>query len=141
MSNLSRFLKENKLEKKNVKYAPTDSFTDEKGNPIEWEIRRISTEENDKIRDRNMKDVEVEGQIGVYRQELDISGYTSEFLATSVVFPNLNDVGLQDSYGVKKASDLIKKLLDIPGDYQKFTVFVQSLNNLDEKADITKAKN
>lgn len=43
MSNLSRFLKENKKVKENTKYAATKSLTDEKGNPLEWEIRPLTT--------------------------------------------------------------------------------------------------
>lgn len=35
MSKFSRFMKENKKERKNGFYAPTESLTDEKGNPLE----------------------------------------------------------------------------------------------------------
>ena len=35
MSNLSRFLKDNKIKKENIKYAATKSLVDEKGNPLD----------------------------------------------------------------------------------------------------------
>ena len=57
MSNLSRFLKENKKVKENTKYAATKSLTDEKGNPLEWEIRPLTTRANDELRDDCTYDV------------------------------------------------------------------------------------
>ena len=47
MSNLSLFLKKNKVQKENTFYAATKSLCDEKGNPLKWELKAITTKEND----------------------------------------------------------------------------------------------
>ena len=67
MSKFSRFMKENKKERKNGFYAPTESLTDEKGNPLEWEFRHITAEENEKIRDEATVDVQVTGKPNMFR--------------------------------------------------------------------------
>ena len=41
MSRFSKFMRENKVEKKNGFYAPTKSLCDENGKPLEWEFRHI----------------------------------------------------------------------------------------------------
>ena len=62
MSDLSRFLKKNKKERQNVTYAATKSLTDEKGQPLLWTLRPISTKENDALRDACTVDVPVTGK-------------------------------------------------------------------------------
>lgn len=46
MSKFSAFMKQNKVKKENEKYAPTTSLADDKGNPLEWEFRHITSKEN-----------------------------------------------------------------------------------------------
>lgn len=50
MSGLSRFLKKNKVQKQNAKYAATRTLVDEDGKPLEWELRPLSTRESEQIR-------------------------------------------------------------------------------------------
>ena len=45
MSKFAKFMKANKVQKENGKYAPTKSLCDEKGNPLEWEFKHISSKE------------------------------------------------------------------------------------------------
>ena len=50
---------------------------------------------------------------------------------------------LQDSYGVKTASDLLKEMVDDPAEYNNFVEFVQEYNGLDETMNdkVEEAKN
>ena len=50
MSNLTAFLAQNKIKKPNVKFVASTSFIDEDGKPIEWEIKAITSQENDDIK-------------------------------------------------------------------------------------------
>lgn len=50
-SNLSAFLKKNKKYKDNVKYRATKSLCDENGEALEWEIKALTTDEYEKIRE------------------------------------------------------------------------------------------
>ena len=43
MSNLSLFLKKNKIQKENTTYPATKSLLDENGNPLLWEIKPLTT--------------------------------------------------------------------------------------------------
>ena len=49
MSDLSRFLKKNKKLKENVQYAVTKSLTEEKGQPLLWEIRPLTSKETNRL--------------------------------------------------------------------------------------------
>ena len=96
MSKFSRFLKENKAVRENVKYVPTKSFTDENGNPIEWTIKPLTTKEAEAMRDKYTKDVPILGKPNQFKQQLDVAKYNASLIAKSVVEPNLNDAELQD---------------------------------------------
>lgn len=142
MSDLSRFLKKNKKEKQNVTYAATKSLTDEKGQPLLWTLRPISTKENDALRDACTVDVPVTGKAGVFRPKLQTSKYLARLLAASVVEPNLHDKDLQDSYGVMTPEELVQEMVDDPGEYSDFSTFVQQYNgftSMDDK--VEEAKN
>ena len=97
MSNLSRFLKDNKIKKENVKYAATKSLVDEKGNPLEWLIKPITTKMNDAIREDCMYEVPMKGKMGVSREKLNTSKYIAKLIVSSFVEPDLNNKELQDS--------------------------------------------
>ena len=142
MSKFSRFLKENKAVRENVKYVPTKSFTDENGNPIERTIYPLTTKEAEAKRDKYTKDVPILGKPNQFKQQLDVAKYNASLIAKSVVEPNLNDAELQDSYGVKTPEALIVEMIDNPGEYSQFLVFVTELNGFtDINDDVEKAKN
>ena len=46
MSKFSRFMKANKVERKNEFHAPTDTLMDENGNPLDWEFKPLTSKEN-----------------------------------------------------------------------------------------------
>ena len=63
MGDLSRFLKKNKKTKDNLKIAATASFLDENGKPLLWEIRPLTTKEDNALRDDCTVDVQVTGDV------------------------------------------------------------------------------
>lgn len=143
MSNLSRFLKKNKIAKENTTYAATKSLVDESGKPLLWTIKPLTTKENDKIRDDCMLEVPVKGKSNMYRPKLDTSKYITKMICACVVEPNLNDKDLQDSYGVMCAEDLLKEMIDDPGEYQDFAAFIQDFNGFNTTLEdkVEEAKN
>ena len=57
------------------------------------------------------------------------------------MFPNLNDKGLQDSYGVKCAEELISAMLT-PGEYTNYTEKLFDICGFGDKLDLVEqAKN
>jgi len=143
MSKFTRFLKENKIKKENTTYAATKSLTDEKGNPLLWTIRPITTKENEALRDECMVDVPVKGKPNLYRPKLLTNKYMAKLLAACVVEPNLYEAELQDSYGVNTPQDLVQAMVDDPGEYSDFVTFVQNFNgfNTSLEEDVEEAKN
>lgn len=131
MSNLSLFLKKNKKLKENTKFIATKSLCDEKGKPLEWELKPLSTRESEEIREACTIEIPIKGKPNMFRQKVNASKYGAKMLASSVVYPDLLNAELQDSYGVSTPEDLIKEMIDDPGEYNDFLAFVQEFNGYD----------
>lgn len=142
MSKFSRFMKANKAQKANRKYAPTKSLTDENGKPLEWEFRHITAKENEDLREKCTVDVQVKGKPNLFRPRLNTSKYLTEMICESVIYPDLYDAELQDSYNVKTPHELLFAMVDDPGEYQDLCVFIQEFQGftetLDEKVEAAK---
>ncbi len=143
MSNLSRFMKQNKTVKENEFYAPTESMTDEKGKPLKWEFRHMTSKENDNLKDNCTLDIQVKGKPNMYRQKLNSSKYLVNMIAACTVTPNLYDKELQDSYGVKTPEDLVYEMVDDPGEYADLCIWLQKYQGFDTSMDdkVEEAKN
>lgn len=131
MSKFAKFMKTNKAVKENGKYAATGSLCDENGKPLLWEIRHISSKENEDLRESCMMEIQVTGKPGVYRQKFKTGEYMRKMVAASVVCPDLYDAELQDSYGVKTPEDLLMAMVDNPGEYSEFAAYVQKFQGFD----------
>ena len=132
MSNISVFLKKNKKERKNTFFPATKSFIDPKTNePVLWEIKPITTTEDERIREECTREIQVTGKPNLFRNKINTSKYIAELLCASVVFPDLQNAELQDDYGVKTPTELLKKILDDPTEYAELMQHVQNSSGLD----------
>ena len=140
MSNFAVFMN-GSATTENVKYVASKRFTD-KGKPVEWEIKPISSELDEAIRKECTKRVPVQGKRGQYNQETDTDKYIGKMCVACTVYPNLNDAELQDFYGVKSADALLKKML-LPGEYTEYKAKVMEVNGYDLSMDelVDEAKN
>lgn len=143
MSKFSRFMKANKITKEVTTIAVTKSLVDEEGNPLLWTLKPLTTRENDNIRDECMIEVPVAGKPNMYRPKLNTSKYIAKMICACVVEPNLFDKELQDSYGVMTPEELLKEMVDDPGEYQNFASFIQEYNGFNTTIEdkIEEAKN
>lgn len=143
MSNFYKFMKANKTPKANTTYAATKSLVDDDGKPLEWVIKPLSTKENENLREDCMIEVPVKGKPNMYRPKLNTSKYLAKMICACVVEPNLFDKELQDSYGVMTPEDLIKEMIDDPGEYNAFASFIQEFNGFNTSLDdkVEEAKN
>ncbi|HGM1082309.1 TPA: phage portal protein [Clostridioides difficile] len=134
MSNLSAFLSQNAIKNENVMYVASDRFLDEEGKPVEWELRVLSSEEDEALRRNCTKRVKVIGNngkpTGQFTSEIDYNSYVAELCAASTVFPDLKDAELQNSYGVMGEAQLLKTMLTA-GEYVNYTVKVNEVNGFD----------
>ena len=144
MSNLELFMKGNKKQKTNGFFAATKSLVDpETGEALNWEIKPISTKEDEAIRDACTHEVPIPGKRNQFRIKIDANAYMVKQVAASVVFPNLLDAKLQDSYGVKTPEDLIREMIDDPTEFAEFAAYIREFNGFDTSIndDIEEAKN
>lgn len=141
MSNLVKFMKTNKVQKTNTTYPATKSLLDENGKPLEWEIKALSTKEDEVIRDSCTTEVQVTGKQNLFRPKLNTNQYLAKMMVASIVEPNLYNAELQDSYGVKTPEDLLKEMVDNPSEYNDFAMFIQKFSGftpMQEKVDEAK---
>jgi len=111
MSTLTSFFAQNVEKRENKKVVVSKRFKDAKGNPIEWEIKSISADDDELIRKECTKNVPIPGKRNQYRQTFDSNAYLTKLAVRSVVFPDLNDAELQNSYKVMGAEQLIMTML------------------------------
>lgn len=142
MSKFSKFMKANKIEKKNEMYAATKSLCDENGKPLEWEFRHITSKENEDLRDACTIEVPITRKPNMFRQKVKSGLYIQKMVAASVVVPDLYDKDLQDSYGAMTPEELLLAMVDDPGEYNDLASFVQKFQgfnvSFDEKVDEAK---
>ena len=141
MSTFSAFMAGNAVKNETVKYVASKRFV-EKGKPIEWEIKAIDSDLDEALRKDCTKRVPIVGKRGQYNQETDTDKYICKMCVACTVYPNLNDVELQDSYGVKSADALLKKML-LPGEYTEYKAKVMEVNGYDMSMEelVDEAKN
>jgi hypothetical protein len=129
MSDFSVFMAGNVATEEIVEYVASKRFMD-KGEPVKWKLKAVSSDLDEMIRKECTKKVPIHGKRGQYNQETDTDKYIGKLCVACTVYPNLNDAALQDSYGVKGAEDLIKKML-LPGEYTEYKAKVMEVNGFD----------
>ena len=129
MSDFSVFMAGNAIKKETVKYVASKRYVKNK-KPVEWELKAVSSDLDEALRKECTKRVPVSGKRGQYNQETDTDKYIGKLCVACTVYPNLNDAELQDSYGVKSADELLKKML-LPGEYTEYKAKVMEVNGYD----------
>lgn len=137
---LKMFMAQNKKKKEPLYYAATKSLRDENGEPLKWKIVGIDTKEDDRLRARNMKTKRIKG---AEVSDLNSTQYLAEVAVASIEMPDLNDVDLQDSYGVEDAVELLQAMVDSPGEYVALINAISEYNGFDTSLNekVEQAKN
>ncbi|MBR2143773.1 hypothetical protein [Anaerovibrio sp.] len=137
---LQAFLMQNAIAAPVIEYVASKRFV-ANGNPVAWKIQPITNEENDEILSQCKKKSFIPGTREI-QVTTDQDKYAAMVLAKCIVYPNLNDAALQDSYQAVGAEELIKKMLT-PGEYTNLFLAVQNANGFDTGMDekIKEAKN
>ena len=130
MSEISRFFKKHKTVSTNVFYPATKSLCSEDGKPLEWEIRPITSKENERIQESCMTEVPIPGKPNQFRHKMNTSEYVKKLVVESVVYPDLHNAELQDSYGVVLPCDLVQEIIDNIGEWNNLVEFINKLNRI-----------
>lgn len=129
MSNtLSAFFAQNVPSETTEDFVVSDRFKDQDGRPIPWKLRSISEEENEQIR-KSATEM-IRGANGVRMPQTKSEDYIAKLAVASVVYPELKNADLQQSYGILGADKLLKKMLR-SGEYAALVQKVQQLNGYD----------
>jgi hypothetical protein len=129
MSDLSAFYMQNSVVETTEDFVVSPRFKGKDGKAIPWKLRSITEAENQEIRKAATK--RTKAKYGQYTSETDPNEYVAKLVTATVVYPNLKDAALQETYGVKGAEALVRKML-LPGEFTKLTDQVQSLNGFDQ---------
>ena len=90
-----------------------------------------------------MYKVPVPGKRGQFRTKVDSNMYNDKLMVAAVVFPDLYNKELQDSYGVMSPEALLKKMIDNPSEYFDLLGYVSEQSGFDKEIEdeIEEAKN
>ncbi len=139
--NFDMFFKQNAIEKENKKIVVSERFKDEEGNSAKFEIKAITAAEDQVLRDTCTALKEIPGKKGQFVPTLNATKYLSMLCAACIVYPELGNAALQDSYGVKTKPELLTAML-LPAEYQDLASEVQNINGFKTQEDLTEeAKN
>ncbi len=123
------FMAENAVRYNEARYVVSQRFKDEKGEPIAWRFRILSEDENSKLLAqcrRRVTDIKTR-QTTV---ETDSDKYNDLLIQSCVIYPNLNDEALQESYGAVGAAELARKML-LPGEYADLLLALTEASGFD----------
>lgn len=138
MSNLQAFFAQNVRSDIVEEFVVSERFKGEDGKPIPWKLRALTEEENEQIRRASMRPTEKKREPGQIQPDV----YLAKVVVASVVFPDLKNAELQQSYGVMGAEALLKRML-LSGEYARLAKKVQEINGFDKDFNdlIDEAKN
>lgn len=141
-NSLAAFMAENAVKVEVVRTVASKRFVDSDGNPVEWQIGAITSDEDEELRKSCTKKIYGKKNSAKYTIETDFEGYVGKLAARCTVFPDLSNAELQDSYGVTSADKLLKTML-LPGEYTEYCRKVQGANGFDITMDdlVEEAKN
>ena len=144
MSDFAAFLKSNKKEKPNEFFAACKDFVDAEGKPILWELRYIPTCVKNRIEDE-CTEVKSNGKV-----VSNMALFRKKLVAAAVVYPNLRNAELMDSYmkdyplDQRTPENLLELMIDDISEYnalaQKVTEMM-SINPKEAENNIETAKN
>lgn len=128
---LKAFFKQNAEQIPNKNVVISRRFKDEDGKPIEWEIKALDAGTQQDIRTKAMEMKATGGKNANVKMNYNTALSNILTAVNAVVFPDLRDTELQDSYGVKKPEELIGKML-LPDEFDKL---IDEINAISESAD------
>lgn len=132
---LNAFL--NPIELENEMLVVSKRFIDpETTKAAEWEIRPITSAENDMLLKKHLKK-DKKGN-----ESFDRLGYQNELVVAAVVHPDLHNAELQKAWGVLGATQLLSKML-LMGEFTDLATAVKELSGIDDSEEDTveEAKN
>lgn len=132
MKSLKAFL--NPIIAQNEKVVVSKRFIEE-GKPVEWEIKPITSEENEMLLKKHMRKDKKGNEV------FDKVAYMNEMVANCVVYPDLLNADLQKHYEAMGSVQLLNRML-LVGEFAVLSQAVQEISGLQSENElIEEAKN
>ena len=152
VTSISAFMRPELKEETIIEIPGIKTFIDEKGNPIPFKIRAITTADLTRIRkachkrrpakDAKGKLIFQNGQLQ-YDDQYDGNEMSDQMIVQALVYPDLHNKELLDYYGVQDSVDLVHKLFSKLDDYTYLIEQIQQASGISSDGDeiIEDAKN
>lgn len=139
---LQAFMAQNAGKAEIKKHEVSNRFKDEEGNVIPWHFGAVDGDVDASLRKECTRRVPVPMKKGLTMPELDGNRYSLKLAVATIKLPDLNDLELQNSYGVMDAEQLLQKML-LPGELSRVKEITQEVNGFDLSMDelVEEAKN
>jgi len=110
-----------------------------KGDKVRWKIKRLDTKELERLKD-NCTDIKIKK--GKRTEKFDKEKFQKEYMAASVVYPELNSTELFEAFDVRSKTAVLSRLLEDSIDYSEIVLQIdRAFENNDMEEDIQEAKN
>ena len=107
--NFQAFLKGNAKPIEDIEMIVSKRFVNEEGNAIPWVLRQLTGKESNNLRKKHTK--KIKNKLGRIEEQFNSEAYQEEFITSSVIFPDLRNAKLQESYNALGEYDLLQKML------------------------------
>ncbi len=135
----TEFMLQNAIKVENEKFVVSERFLDTENRPVEWELRTLTKFEEEQIMKSCYRLIEKNGK---HVNEFDDLLFTGKVTASRVVYPELNNKELQDSYRTMSSDELLKTMLTA-SEYLRLQVKLKVMGNRKTKLEdmVEQAKN
>lgn len=125
---LKAFFAQNAEQVPNKRVVISNRFKDEDGNPVEWEIKALDAGTQERI-NSDSREVDVSGSTKDPKVSMRFNSAKANILkaVNAVVYPDLLNTELQNSYGVKKPEELIGKML-LPDEFNNLIAKINEIS-------------
>lgn len=92
-----------------IELVVSDRFKDADGKPLKWVFRLLNIEEINKIQEEA---VSIEREEGKIATKANIVQMKLDTILRTLIYPDLKNIELQESYGAKSEASLLNKMLE-----------------------------
>lgn len=127
---MKAFFKDSAIPVENVKYVASERFRTASAQPLEWELRPLSSEEFEAILDKAKKKVPSADNPRNLMVITDSAKVRDDMLRAAIVYPKLTDTSLQDSWGTVGEIATLRAML-LPGELNDLANIIQQISGFE----------
>lgn len=128
--NMAFFMKGKAADVREEEVIVTRRYSDDKGNPIPFIMKALSTQRIDELEAECTKpEIKKGKKVG---EKLDSKRFSLRIAIESTVYPSFKDAELLKSYGLTDPVDLARAILSVGGEYMEWMQQASRINGFDD---------